>query len=336
MRAADLLVGQDERGFQRARHYLMAFGAIAVALCLQSILAPIQQPFPLLFYVPAICLATLYGGLWPGIFAAGLSALCVLGFASAPALRELHDWRGVAPWVSYTLVWTACILALNAIRDEIVRLRRQNEDTAVQLQDADVRVQALRHQMANNMQVVASLLTLQKMKLKTDPWAAASLLDDARQRVVDISRISRRLSERATAATGFQQYLQLLCTDLQSSRAVSSHEIVSSVSDDFDISDPGKLMALSVLIGEAVNNALKHAFREPRGGMISVALKRIATSTGQLIVQDSGRGLPEGIDIAAAKTGGFLVMRAMTVQLGGTIETPPAPQGTVLVVTFAV
>ncbi|MEI9916334.1 MAG: histidine kinase dimerization/phosphoacceptor domain -containing protein [Methylovirgula sp.] len=231
--------GTDQKDHGGVRTYLVALAAIVVVL----------HPFPLLFYFPAICLAVLYGGAGPGALAAVLSGLFIFYFAW-PGVDGAHSGAVAGPFAAYALVAAACILLLSAVRNAILGLRRQNEEAAVQLHEADNRAKALRHQMTNNMQAVASLLTLQKMKLKTNPWAAASLLDDARQRVVDLSRISRRLSERAAAAMGFRQYLQLLCADLQSEAVVSSHEIVGTVPDDVDITDPEKLMALSALIGE--------------------------------------------------------------------------------------
>ncbi len=335
MRVLDLIVGTDQKGFWAVRTYLVALEAVVVARCLQYISWTVLYPFPLLFYFPAVCLAALYGGAGPGALAAILSGLCVFFFAW-PGGDGVHHWAIAEPFAAYAIVTTICIFTFDAVRNAIVELRQQNAVAATQLREADGRIKALRHQMTNNMQAVASLLTLQKMKLKTDPWAAASLLDDARQRVVDMSRISRRLSERAAAAMGFRQYLQLLCADLQYEAVVSSHEIVGTVSDDVDITDAEKLMAVSVLIGEAVSNALKHAFRENQGGTISVEMKRIAADQCQLIVQDNGRGLPEGLDPAAAKTGGFLVMQAMAVQLGGKLEHLPSPQGTTLIVIFEI
>jgi two-component sensor histidine kinase len=335
MPVLDLLVGPDQKGFGGAPGYLVALGAVVVALCLQYASWPALHPFPLLFYLPAVCLAALYGGAGPGVFTALLSAMCIFYFAW-PGVERVQNWAVAGPFAAYALVAAACILALNTVRNSIFDLQRQNDEASAQLREADDRLKALRHQMTNNMQAVASLLTLQKMKLRSDPWAAASLLDDARQRVVDMSRISRRLSERTADAMGFTQYLQLLCADLQSEAAASSHQVIGTVSDEVDITEPEKLMALSVLIGEAVSNALKHAFRGHQGGSVHVAMKRIAANRCQLTIQDNGRGLPQGIDPATAKTGGFLVMQAMAVQLGGRLENLPSPQGTALVVIFEI
>jgi two-component system, sensor histidine kinase PdtaS len=335
MPVLDLLVGTDQKGFGGAPGYLVALGTVAVALCLQYVSWPALHPFPLLFYLPAVCLAALYGGAGPGAFAAVLSGLCIFYFAW-PGIERVQGWAVAGPFAAYTLVAAACILALNAVRNSIFDLQRQNDEASAQLREADDRLKALGHQMTNNMQAVASLLTLQKMKLRSHPWAAASLLDDARQRVVDMSRITRRLSERTAAAMGFTQYLQLLCADLQAEAAASSHEVIGTVSDDVDITEPEKLMALSVLIGEAVSNALKHAFREHQGGAVHVAMKRIAANQCQLTIQDNGRGLPQDIDPATAKTGGFLVMQAMAVQLGGRLESLPSAQGTAVVVIFEI
>jgi Domain of unknown function (DUF4118) len=83
MPVLDLLVGTDQKGFGGAPGYLVALGTVAVALCLQYVSWPALHPFPLLFYLPAVCLAALYGGAGPGAFAAVLSGLCIFLFRVA-------------------------------------------------------------------------------------------------------------------------------------------------------------------------------------------------------------------------------------------------------------
>ena len=210
-------------------------------------------------------------------------------------------------------------------------MRREHAETTAELNSLDGKLRELQHRMTSNMQAVASLLTLEKMKLRWDP-GAVRVLEDARQRVVEMSRISRRLNERFLEGLAIGEYLQLLCADFQS--AAASHKIVSFVSDDVDINNPEKLMALSVLIGEAIGNALKHAFPDKHAGTISVTLKRTTPASCLLLIQDDGCGLPRHIDLADPATSGFLIMQAMAVQIGGKLETLPSPQGTTLIVRF--
>lgn len=331
MRIFDFMDPIEQTDAHGARSYLFALAVTALAAVLQNTLTAATFPFPLLFYVPAIGLATLYGGAGPGVLAAVLSALGVFHFAWPGSYVGMQGWALVLPYSAYAVVIAGYIFVISALRTRFAEMRRQHAETEAELNSLDGKLRALQHRMTSNMQAVASLLTLEKMKLRWDP-GAVRVLEDARQRVVEMSRISRRLNERVMEGLEIEDYLQLLCADFQS--AAASHEIVSVVSNDVDIKDPEKLMALSVLIGEAIGNALKHAFPDKHVGTIFVALKRITPTSCRLIVQDDGCGLPQHIDLADPATSGFLIMQAMAVQIGGKLETLPSSQGTTLSVRF--
>ncbi len=349
MPIVDLLSGGlSKKRIALGRGYLAALIITAAAALLQIASQPVLYPFPLLFYLPAVVLATLYGGAGPGALAAVVSAACVFHFAwPGPHLPGRHllgshflgsclglfDARVALPFLSYAVVAAASVFAVQAARSERMRLRLQYAETIAQLSLEKERLASLQRRMTTNMQAVASLLTLQKIKLRSDPGSAARIIDDARQRVVELSQINRRLSEYALGGQGMAEYLRLLCADFQVGLA-ASHDIRCTTADDVDIKDPDKLLALSVLVGEAVGNALRHGFRENQAGTIAVNLRRTAAGRCQLTIADNGRGLPYPVDPAEAASSGFVIMRAMAVQLAGQLEASPSKQGTTLIVNF--
>jgi two-component sensor histidine kinase len=328
MTGFDFFVGPDSEATHRARSLLVAVMVTALAALLQLVLKPVVYPFPLLFYLPAVAYAGFYGGAAAGALATLLSALCIFRFAWPGPHAHIATAMVVPPFVAYAIVATGVVVVMRALGDA---LDRAEETAMVQLSVEKERIRALQHRMTSNMQAVASLLTLQKMKLRADPESAARALDGARQRVVDMSRISRRLNERQASIGGTQQYLQLLCADFRSG---SAHEIVCTTSEDIDIQDPDKLMALSIILCEAVGNALKHAFDDNQVGMVTVNLRRTSPAGCQLIIKDNGRGLAPHIDPSVPGSSGFFIMQAMAVQLGGKLETSPSVQGTTLIVRF--
>lgn len=310
------------------RSILLALALTASAALLQTVFTPVVRPFPLLFYFPAIVLAAIYGDTLAGLVAMVACGVCVYHFAW-PGPVHLRAAAAVLPFVCCAAVSTSLVLAVRAVRGASGRLRQTQAEMTARLFFEKQRVQSLQRRTATNMQAVASLLSLQKMKLRADPASAARVLDDARQRVVDMSRINRRLDERDIARGSIAKYLQSLCADFQS--AASAHEIVCTASDDIDIHDPEKLMALSVLVGEAVGNAIKHAFADNQIGIVTVNLRRTSPTRCQLIVKDNGRGLAAHVDPSASGTSGFLIMQAMAVQLGGKLEVLPSSQGITLI-----
>jgi two-component sensor histidine kinase len=327
MTGFDFFARPDNAGMRGVRSLLVAVAVTALAALLQLVLKPVVYPFPLLFYLPAVAFVGFYGGAAAGALATLMSALCIFRFAW-PGPHAHITAMIVPPFVAYAIVATSVVFVMRALGDA---LDRAEEMAMVQLSVEKERIRALQHRMTSNMQAVASLLTLQKMKLRSDPESAARALDDARQRVVDMSRISRRLSERHASAGGIQQYLQLLCADIQSR---SPHEIVCTTSEDIDIQDPDKLMALSVILTEAIGNAIRHAFEDHQVGTVTVNLRRTSPTSCQLIIKDNGRGLAPHINPPVSGSGGFLIMQAMAVQLGGKLETSPSVLGTTLILRF--
>jgi two-component sensor histidine kinase len=78
---------------------------------------------------------------------------------------------------------------------------------------------------------------------------------------------------------------------------------------------------------------LKHAFPDGGGGEIHIELRSEAAPRITLIVRDSGIGFPSGMDSRQPDTLGLQLVRSLTEQLGGTIESKSSG-GTTFTLTF--
>jgi two-component sensor histidine kinase len=90
--------------------------------------------------------------------------------------------------------------------------------------------------------------------------------------------------------------------------------------------------SLTLLITEAVSNALQHAFPNGRAGTIMVSLRGDG-ETAELIVSDDGIGLPPDVDRADAL--GLNLIRGFAAHLGGTAAIA-GDGGTLIRVSFPV
>jgi two-component sensor histidine kinase len=312
MRIADFLFEKSEA--RDWRPYVFAVAAAALAGLIQWILAPALDPF--VIFLAAVSLTAFVGGAVPAILTAALGFAYLLAWPSHPGWRGLWPETAIS-FAAYVFFAAGQILLVRWFRTALARSRESDAKTTAELEEQKLRFQELLHRVGNHMQVVASILTLQKAKVRADPSSAVSVLDETRERVVNMSRAHRRLYDPATAGKSVQQHLQDLCTDFVAS--ASHHRVVCSVASDASIADPLKLMTLSLLIGEAVNNSMKHAFEDDEVGTISVDLKK----EGDLYVvrvRDNGRGLPPGFDPIAAPGLGFKIMQSLAGQLGGRFE----------------
>ncbi len=114
-------------------------------------------------------------------------------------------------------------------------------------------------------------------------------------------------------------YLTTLCAGLTRSEtcgAVAIEAIVESVHCPPDLAIPVGLLA-----GEAISNAMKHAFPGGRDGRITVLLQRLDGGLVRLTVEDDGVGR----DPAARDGLGHRLIRNLAEQLGALLEITSAP-----------
>jgi two-component sensor histidine kinase len=88
-----------------------------------------------------------------------------------------------------------------------------------------------------------------------------------------------------------------------------------------------------LIVTELVTNSFKHAFPDGLMGEIHITLRQDSPGTCNLIVGDTGVGLPEGLDVHATESLGWQLVRILTEQLRGTIALE-GHGGTTVTITF--
>ncbi|KQP94881.1 ATPase [Methylobacterium sp. Leaf113] len=320
----------------RARVWLgegAALAASALALALRFALDDVLPPgFPYLTFFPAVILTTFFFGLRPGITCAILSGLAAWYFFIPPDTGFILDGPSALALTFYAFIVTVDIALIHIMHRAGERLRTEQAVTAGLYEQQRTMFQELQHRVANNMQFVAALLTLQKRKVGDDPKAALTALDEARVRLETISRIHRRLYDPSSIEGPVGQYLKELCADLLD--ATGAQNIVCLVDMPPVRLDLSQLTTLSLLVVELVTNALKHAFPDGRRGTITIQIERLDPERLQLTIADDGRGMPVNFDPETSRSLGFRIAQGLAGQLGGQLDYSNAG-GTVVRLAFA-
>ncbi|OPY26098.1 MAG: putative diguanylate cyclase [Methanocella sp. PtaU1.Bin125] len=196
------------------------------------------------------------------------------------------------------------------------------------LREKDVLLKEIHHRVKNNMQIISSLLSLQSGSLSDEKTAQA--LRESQDRIRSMALIHEKLYQSGDISRiDFAEYVSSLITYLRDSY-MTGHNVA------VDVSVTGVSLAIDtaipcgLIINELVTNSLKHAFREGRAGTIRVAM----TGDGReyaLTVSDDGPGLPPGMNLWNGPSLGLRLVAALVDQLGGHIETLPAPGATFVV-----
>lgn len=296
--------------------------ALGVRFAVDDILPP---GFPYVTFFPAVILATFIAGLGPGIVAAVLCGLSAWFFFIPPWLGFAVNGPTLLAQGLYSAVVAVDIALVYGMQTAMSRLSAERARTKELLDARTTMFHELRHRVANNMQFVSALLALQKRTIGITPESAAAALDEAVLRLETMARVHRRLHD-PQASHNFAAHVEALCHDLL--HAAGADSIVCVVSVSAAPRSPERLLALALLIVEAVTNCLKHAFVQTGGGTVRIDLHpRPDDPAGlRLCIADDGIGLPAGFDVRRSSSLGWTIIHNLAGQLGGRLIIGP-PNG---------
>ncbi|CCH54259.1 unnamed protein product [Fibrisoma limi BUZ 3] len=190
-------------------------------------------------------------------------------------------------------------------------LERQNK----LLQEKEWLMKEVHHRVKNNLQVVMSLLNVQSA-YQENP-AAVGAIRYMQQRMQAISLIHQRLYQSENvAAVDMAGYVPEFINYLKRVFDVD-HQIVFDLRIDPIQLNVNQAVPLSLLLNEAITNAIKYAFPNQQEAQINLTLKRIEPKSILLSVADNGVGLPPDFDVSETNSLGFSLMEGFCQQLDG-------------------
>jgi PAS domain S-box-containing protein len=211
---------------------------------------------------------------------------------------------------------------LASILDITKRKIAENEIES-SLKEKNILLQEVHHRVKNNMQIISSLLNLQKNYV--DEEEAVNVLKESQNRVKSMAMIHEKLymSDDITHIN-FVDYIQSLVKNLFYSYNVEEIWIkpileIENVSLNMETAIP-----CGLIISELVSNSLKYAFPNDKKGEISVSLKTVDDKY-ELIIRDNGIGLPDEIDFNNLETLGLLLVTSLTEQIDGELTINRSP-----------
>jgi len=206
---------------------------------------------------------------------------------------------------------------------------RYAESLSSSLAEKNVLLKEVHHRVKNNLQMIASLIRLQD-DANSSP---ESFREDLENRVAAIAMVHEMLykSDDMRSVDLGDYAGQLVELIVSSSNAAV--EIESSF--DFVPCNIDKAISFGLLLNELVLNAYKHAFKEGRGGSLSVSLAA-RDGSARFEVRDDGPGLPPGFSIEKGSSLGLRLVDALADQLDGTLEWANDGPGARFTVAFPV
>lgn len=317
--------GQDMQAF---RSYLkwsktlpiwlrLAFSVVLVmgAALLRWALDPWLVGYPYTAFFAAVVLSSLLFDRASGFLATLLSGLVgVYLFVPPRNSLSLADGRDVVGLFVFLGVCFVIVMVSEAMRSLADALE---EEKAAR----DALFRQMIHRTRNNLQIISSTLAIQAAKAARPE--VRRCLNEVAERIGNIGRVHQRLYPPGVPEwIGAPDLVEGTCADLTLALAGRRPVVIRHQAQSFTVNRE-LAASLAIMMGELVDNAVRHAFPDDQPGVVTVRMDR-ANNHVMVTVSDNGIGcgdLGHGDMGATAAPGagiGQTLVSALARQLNGT------------------
>jgi len=228
------------------------------------------------------------------------------------SIRWVQQHGGLIPRANLD---TALPLGMTGMMLDITEQKLAEQQLRTSLREKEALLREIHHRVKNNLQGIWGMLQVERHKLQHLP-EAVERLDAVAQRIFVLGQIHQQLySSGELARVNVALQFQKLAESFLELRSHNGARI--DVDADVLTCDLETALPLCLIVNELTINSLKHAVPGTGSSLIRITLRQNpAGDRVELCVHDNGRSVP----VPAITQGiGLTLVRALTVQIGGTL-----------------
>jgi len=209
------------------------------------------------------------------------------------------------------------------------KLEIQNKMISTKNEENITLIKEVHHRVKNNLQIIISLLRLQKGELKSDE--AKRHFSEAINRIMVMSLIHKRLYQQTELGRiEVKSYLRDLSKDIKS-LADLGDLLTINVNSDLKTVGLKTIVPLGLLINELLTNSIKHAFTNIEEGLINIKISEGIDGKFLLNYSDNGKWMESD---KSNPNFGLELIGILSTQLEGDYERTSNNDGTTYTFTL--
>ena len=214
---------------------------------------------------------------------------------------------------------------------DITERKQMEKVVFASLKEKEILLKEIHHRVKNNLQIIASLISLQSRYVTDEN--VLNVLKESQNRVKAMALVHERLYRSENLSeVALSDYLRFLIDNLFRFYGANPQKVRMTLDAGTVKVDINKAIPIGLIINELVSNSFKHAFSEGRTGDLNISIRE-DESTIVMTVHDNGPGIPADFDWQNAKSLGLRLVISLVEQLDGTIELERAG-GTMFKITM--
>lgn len=183
------------------------------------------------------------------------------------------------------------------------------------LNDKTILIKEIHHRVKNNMQIIMSMLKLQRFNASNDE--SRLLLQNANNRVKTMAMVHEKVYQAEDIAlVDIADYLLSLVGMLKRVYMHEGRQIDIQYDVQIDSLNLNASVPFGLIVNEVVSNALRYAFVGRTDGIVQISLRRNEDDY-ILVIRDNGRGFSLKKIETETNTMGLLLINALSKQLHG-------------------
>ncbi|MFP4363824.1 MAG: MASE1 domain-containing protein [Spirochaetia bacterium] len=201
------------------------------------------------------------------------------------------------------------------------------------IKEKNVLLKEVHHRVKNNLQIIQSLLRLQKSQLKDE--RDKELFNDSEQRIRSMSLVHEKLySQDSYDKINFADYIKSLINEIKSAFGIKDSSITFDVTGVLPLPMTiDKTIPCGLIIQEVISNSLKHAFDGIEDGRITIRFYPQDNYTNVLSLADNGIGMQYN-DEQTPNGLGTRLISALAKQLNGELDLKSNEKGVSYTIKF--
>ncbi len=252
------------------------------------------------------------------------------------AYKERKSYNDFIRWllpVWYTILIVLCVLfVLQFLRNRKLtfklasahsEIKSQNIALQNNIESIKMLMKEVHHRVKNNLQIMTSLMNLQKNTSDNEEVRAA--LNSTQVRIQSMAIVHNKLyASENLSSVDLRLYLTEFIDSVSGSLG-DEHEIeyITEISDGIYM-DLDKVIPIGLILNELITNSYKYAFNSKGDRSISISLDRIGDNV-LFQYSDSGPGIPESIKPESSDSLGLELIYMLVDQISGTISYERVP-----------
>lgn len=230
------------------------------------------------------------------------------------AKNEQELWFEINPQILYdddhNIIGT-----FGSLRD-ITRQKKSERQLKASLEEKNILLKEVYHRVKNNLQVIASMLSIQSMYLEDDQMK--KILEDSQNRIFSIALVHQKLyASNDLSSISVKDYFKDLVGQIAGLYGGYQVEIVLDI-DDIKL-DIDTIMPMGLITNEIITNSFKYAFTGVKSAKINVNIKRNLRNQVQFQISDNGVGFQEIPDLKRPQSLGMQLINLLASQLNANL-----------------